>query len=340
MQTADSGRPAGPDRGLAGDPLPLDALDHAILRALHREPRAVFSDIAAATGVHERTVARRLERMTATGEVRFTASLVPERLGEGVIAELAVRCAPGRLHETALALARRPDTRSVEVATGSLDAFAEVTAPTPEHLLAAIDGSIGRMDGVVGVHSAIVLQLLLTANDWAPYDDEPTPIRRLVAEGAPLPAPITIDDLDRELVRLLQDDARISTTRLARELNVGETTARRRLGRLLSAHVLHLRLHAEPSFLGYPVEARLRLTVAPRHLDAVLRRLAGEPAVRHLVITTGSSNLLGYSSHRSPADFETFVRRGLADVDGIVDLETALLLRHYKRAWIPTAGPR
>ncbi|MFD0258919.1 Lrp/AsnC family transcriptional regulator [Kitasatospora indigofera] len=318
----------------------LDDLDHAILRALHRDPRVPFTDIAAGTGVHERTVARRLEQMTATGEVRFTAFLVPEHLGEGVTAELAVRCRPGRLHETALALARRPDTRSVEVATGALDVFAEISAPTHEHLLATIDGSIGRLDGVADIHSSVVLRLLLTASDWAPYDDEPTPVRRRLAEGQPPPAPITVDELDRRLVRLLRDDARMSTTRLARELRVGETTARRRLTRLMSSHVLHLRLAAEPGVLGYPLEARFRLAVAHRHLDAALRRLAREPAIRLLVVTTGDSNVLGYSSHRSLADLDEFTHRVLAGLDGADRAETAVLLRTYKRAWVPTPGAR
>ncbi|MGW1001382.1 Lrp/AsnC family transcriptional regulator [Streptomyces sp. NPDC002520] len=312
----------------------LDGLDHAILRALHRDPRAPFADIAAATGVHERTVARRLDRMTATGQVRFTASLVPEHMHEGVIAEVAVRCAPGRLHETALALADRPDARSIEVATGALDVFVELTAPTREHLLTVIDGSIGRLGGVRDIHTAVVLRLLLTTMDWAPYDEEPTPVRRLIAAGRPLPEPITVDDLDRKLVGLLQDDARMSTTRIARELNLGETTARRRLARLMNSHVLHVRLHAEPGVLGYPVEARFRLAVAHRHLDAALRRLAEEPAIRHLVLTTGTTNVLGYSSHRSPADLDAFAAVVLADLDGVTSAETALLMRTYKRAWV------
>ncbi|GAA1963502.1 Lrp/AsnC family transcriptional regulator [Kitasatospora viridis] len=337
-EPAEPGIRPGAD-GATGLPV-LDPLDHAILRTLHRDPRAPFAQIAAATGVHERTIARRLERMTATGEVRFTASLLSEHLGEGSTVELAVRCAPGRLHETALALARRPDTRSVEVATGSLDAYAELTVPSPEHLLAVVDGSIGRLDGVLGVHSSVVLRLLLTASDWAPYDEEPTPVRRRLAQGQPAPEPITVDELDRQLVRLLQDDARMSTTALARALSVGETTARRRLTRLMASHVLHLRLHAEPAILGYPVEARFRLTVTPRGLDAALRRLAAEPAVRQLVTTTGASNLLGYSSHRTPAELDGFTARALADLDGVLGVETALLMRTYKRGWVAGPGPR
>ncbi|MFD0150470.1 Lrp/AsnC family transcriptional regulator [Streptomyces sp. NPDC055721] len=321
-------------------PLPgsLDALDHAVLRALHRDPRAPFSEVAATAGVHERTAARRLDRMTATGAVGFTAALIPEYLGEGVTAEVAVRCAPGRVHETALALSRRPETRSVEVATGALDVFAELNVPDHDALLTLVDAGIGRLDGVVDIHSSVVLRLLLTASDWAPYDDEPTDVRRHAVEGRRVPDPPVVDELDRRLVALLHRDARMSTTRLARELRVGETTARRRLARLMASHVLHLRLHAEPAVLGYPVEARFRLAVSHARLDAAIRRLAEEPAVRHLVVTTGTTALLGYSSHRSTRDLHDFTARVFGALDGVASADVALLMRTYKRAGF-VSGP-
>ncbi|MEU0128956.1 Lrp/AsnC family transcriptional regulator [Streptomyces sp. NPDC006289] len=315
-------------------PITLDALDHAVLRALHRAPRAPFAEVASAAGVHERTVARRLDRMTASGDVRFTAALVPEFGGEGLTAEVAVRCAPGKLHETALLLARRPDVHSVEVATGPLHVFAEVRVPDHQRLLTVVDSEIGRLDGVVDIDTAVVLRLLLTANDWAPYDDKPSAVRSLVAAGLPLPEPLAVDDLDRQLVALLGRDARMSTTRLARELLVGETTARRRLARLMTSHVLHLRLHAEPRVLGFPVEARFRIGV-PYHLSGpVVRRLAAEPAVRQLSITTGATSILGYSSHRSTRDLHDFTTGLFAGSESGTSVEWALLMRSYKRAGI------
>lgn len=206
--------------------------------------------------------------------------------------------------------------------------------PGPDQLLSLVDGPIARIPGVTGIHTAVVLRLLLTANDWDPYGGEPTPARRRVAEGGPPPPVPPVDDLDRRLVALLERDARAPMTRLAQELCVGETTARRRLARLMDSHVLHLRLYAEPAVLGFPVEARFRLTVAHRCLDAAVRRLAGEPEARHLVVTTGPSNVQGYSSHRSAQELHAFTARVFARLDGVTGAEAALLLRTYKRAGV------
>ncbi|MFI0710293.1 Lrp/AsnC family transcriptional regulator [Streptomyces inhibens] len=198
-----------------------------------------------------------------------------------------------------------------------------------------MDGPIAGLAGVVGIETQLLLTLLLTANDWAPYDDEPTAVRRAVSQGTPLPAPLPTDELDERLVALLKEDARMSTTRLARELRVGETTARRRLSRLMGSHVLHLRLHAEPEVLGFPIEARFRLAVPQRGLDATLRALGREPEVRSLVLTSGRYNVLGYSSHRSMEELHDFSSRAFGAADGIAT-ETALLIRSYKRAGATT----
>lgn len=310
----------------------LDALDHAVLRALHRDPRAPFSEVAATAGVHERTAARRLDRMTATGAVGFTATLVPEYLGEGVTAEAAVRCAPGRVHDTALALARRPETRSVEVATGALDVFAELNVPDHDALLTLVDAGIGRLDGVVDIHSSVVLRLLLTASDWAPYDDEPTDVRRRRHRG-PEPARAPGGGRAGPAPGRAPAPRRPDVHHPAGPRAPGRRDHRASpAGRLMASHVLHLRLHAEPEVLGYPVEARFRLAVDHARLDAAIRRLAEEPAVRHLVVTTGTTALLGYSSHRSTRDLHDFTARVFGALDGVTSTEVAVLMRTYKRA--------
>lgn len=106
----------------------------------------------------------------------------------------------------------------------------------------------------------------------------------------------------------------------------------------MRSHILHLRLHIDPAALGFPVEARFRLTVEHRTRDKVVRRLAQEPALRHLVLTTGRADILGYTSHRSIRDLHAFTGRVFSELEGLGRAETAVLLRTYKRVGIITAS--
>lgn len=55
-------------------------------------------------------------------------------------------------------------------------------------------------------------------------------------------------------------------------------------------------------------------------------------AVRHLVVTTGTTTLLGYSSHRSTRDLHDFAARVPGGLEGVGSAEVAVLMRTYKRA--------
>ncbi|MFJ5833484.1 hypothetical protein [Streptomyces sp. NPDC093089] len=106
----------------------------------------------------------------------------------------------------------------------------------------------------------------------------------------------------------------------------------------MGSHVLHLRLHADPAVLGYPVEARFRLGVPHRELAPAIRLLAGEPALRHLVVTSGATSLLGCSGHRDTRDFQEFAARVFPRLRGVTSTETALLMRTYRRAGFTSGG--
>ncbi|MGI3224295.1 Lrp/AsnC ligand binding domain-containing protein [Streptomyces sp. GTA36] len=73
-------------------------------------------------------------------------------------------------------------------------------------------------------------------------------------------------------------------------------------------------------------------------LDKAVRRLAQEPAIRQLVLTTGHADILGYSSHRSIQDLHAFTGRVFSEIEGLGGAETAVLLRTYKRVGIVMGG--
>ena len=62
-----------------------------------------------------------------------------------------------------------------------------------------------------------------------------------------------IDDLDREIVRILQEDAQYTNTSLAAMVGVSEATVRRRIQKLIDENVFRIRAVSDPFKLGYTV---------------------------------------------------------------------------------------
>ncbi|QKV97076.1 GAF domain-containing protein [Streptomyces sp. NA02950] len=127
-----------------------------------------------------------------------------------------------------------------------------------------------------------------------------------------------LDNIDREIVRLLEQDARMSNVALARELGVSEKTVRTRIARLLNSKAVRLKVvvaeNDRPSRMLYLVHAE------PGHRFDVARTLARKSDVDSVHLSTGAYDLTVLASFPDDATaLEFFVR----EVEGNPDVRTA-----------------
>jgi DNA-binding Lrp family transcriptional regulator len=104
----------------------------------------------------------------------------------------------------------------------------------------------------------------------------------------PLPLAAPRDSLDRELIALLQANARESVANLGRKLGVARTTVLARLARLEAASVIvgyTVRLGSEA--LDQGVQAYVGISINPKQQRDVIRRLAKLPELRQLASVSG-----------------------------------------------------
>ena len=101
--------------------------DLACLIALQADPRASWRELGAATGIAERTVARRIKRLMDADALRVIAEADPLATGRGVVLHAWVRCRSGRVAEAAEALATLAITQLVVTLAGTADLMAELT---------------------------------------------------------------------------------------------------------------------------------------------------------------------------------------------------------------------
>ncbi|HQX63105.1 MAG TPA: AsnC family transcriptional regulator, partial [Thermomicrobiales bacterium] len=78
-----------------------------------------------------------------------------------------------------------------------------------------------------------------------------------------------VDILDRAIIKRLQDDGRMSSAEIARQLGVAERTVRARIDRLVSDKVIRLVASIVPSTVGYAVTADVFLEVEAGRIQSV-----------------------------------------------------------------------
>ncbi|WP_233863269.1 Lrp/AsnC family transcriptional regulator [Paraburkholderia adhaesiva] len=110
-----------------------------------------------------------------------------------------------------------------------------------------------------------------------------------------------LDDLDRSLVALLQENARESVANLARRLGVARTTVLARIARLERSQVIAgygARLGQD--VLDASLQAWVGLIIAPKHGADLLKRLGKMPEVQLLCAVSGEYDYVAWLRAETP----------------------------------------
>ncbi|MCW2884538.1 MAG: hypothetical protein QOE54_5681 [Streptosporangiaceae bacterium] len=142
--------------------------------------------------------------------------------------------------------------------------------------------------------------------------------------------PVGLDATDREIIRILQSDGRMSNTDIARRIGVTETTIRKRLAAILEGDYVNIVAVPTPKLAGATVSAILGISVELRSLSAVAQALVERPEVRYCGISTGRYDLIVEAFFVDHEHVVEFVTNVLGRMDGLTNVETSLMLKIEK----------
>ncbi|GAA3204999.1 Lrp/AsnC family transcriptional regulator [Nonomuraea helvata] len=313
----------------------LDDLDRGLVHALHIDGRAPFSRIAEVLGVSTQTVARRYRRLRAEAGLRVVGLPAQDHTGQ---AQWAVRltAAPAAAQTLAHALARRPDTSWVKLASGGTEIFAIVQAPhdsRPSRSLLLHD--IPRTSGITAVSAQLLLHTYLggpTAWHGRLQALDERQREQLAPQAHTAAGPTSLTAADHGLIDALRHDGRAGYAELAAATGWSQATVARRLADLRARELVFFDVEVHVAAYGVTTQALLWMTVAPAHLDEVATALATHHELAVVAATTGQTNLLANALCSTPAGLHRYLTRRLGALDRISALETAPVLHTLKAA--------
>jgi len=309
----------------------LDAIDRQLVHVLTVEPRASFRTIAEVTGISDQTAARRYHKLSESAGLRVLGVVSGALLG-WVDWFVRLQTTPGSADSIAEALARRPDTRWVNLASGGTEIICTVQASTPEQRDALFLRGLPGSRRVVQISAHSILHNF-TPGAWQGICQalSPEQLGMLAALSPGGTAPGVLLPEDEPLLAELGRDGRTSHAALATALHWHESTVRRRIEELRRSGLLHFEVDLDSRFLGMNVSAMLWLKVEPSRLDAVGRALAGHPEVPFAAATTGPSNVVVTALFRDTQHLYEYLTGPLASLPGVSSVETAPIIRTLKR---------
>jgi len=159
-------------------------------------------------------------------------------------------------------------------------------------------------------------------------------------ESAP-PTEGGLDETERQIIYLLQEDGRASFADMARQIGVAEGTVRRKLNRLVEEGMIRIVAVTDPFRVGLEAPVFVSLKVQPGKVPAVAARLAEMPNVRYVAATAGDHGLIAECLFVSREALSDFINEQIARLDGVISASTSLLLAIYKNSFsfgLPPSG--
>lgn len=144
---------------------------------------------------------------------------------------------------------------------------------------------------------------------------------------------IVLDNLDKQILRLLQENAKQTYSEIGGKLNVAHSTVYDRIQKMEHAgFITKYEAMVDAEKIGIPlITAQMTIIADPKETENIAMRMARFDQVLE-VATSFSEELVIVAKvvARDQAELHSFVARSIAPLPGVLRIRTAIVTRKYK----------
>ena len=150
---------------------------------------------------------------------------------------------------------------------------------------------------------------------------------------------MSLDRIDAEILRLLQNNARLSNKQIAAAVGLAPSSAHDRIKRLWAEGVLTgLHAEVEPRVLGVGLEALLMIELSKHEratVDRVMDEVVKIPEVRSAHLITGHFDLVVHVAARDTRHLKDLALDHFTSRLGVTRIETSIIYETRRRHELP-----
>jgi len=139
-----------------------------------------------------------------------------------------------------------------------------------------------------------------------------------------------LDEIDKQIIRILQENARTSYREIQDKLGISIGTIHNRITKLKKTGVIEgytLRLNNEK--LGYKLTFLIRINVDGKFTEEILKDIAKKPEVCSVFHTTGEQSAALICRFKESEDVHNFIRQ-LNNIHSVTRTNSNMILKEYK----------
>ena len=141
-----------------------------------------------------------------------------------------------------------------------------------------------------------------------------------------------LDEIDKEILRILQEDARKSYREIQDQLSISIGTIHNRISKLKEKNIIEgYTLKLNNTKLGYKLTFLIRINIDGKHTEEILNEISEKPEVCSVFHTTGEQSAALICRFRESEDVHNFVRE-LNEKEFITRTVSNMVLKEYKNS--------
>ena len=141
-----------------------------------------------------------------------------------------------------------------------------------------------------------------------------------------------LDDIDRSIIRILQENAKTSYREIHEDLGISIGTIHNRITKLESNGIIEgytLKLNNEK--LGYKLIFLIRIQIDGKHTVDILNQIKEKPEVCSIFHTTGEQSACLICRFKEAGDVHNFIRE-LNEQEYVIKTISNMVLKEYKNS--------
>ena len=141
-----------------------------------------------------------------------------------------------------------------------------------------------------------------------------------------------LDDIDKNILKILQEDARKSYREIKNDLGISIGTIHNRISKLKDKNIIEgYTLKLNNMKLGYKLTFLIQIQIDGKHTGEILDEISKRPEVCSVFHTTGEQSAALICRFRESDDVHNFVRE-LNAKQFILRTNSSLVLKEYKNS--------
>jgi DNA-binding Lrp family transcriptional regulator len=308
--------------------------DLEIFRELQRDGRTPFAEVAARLQVSESYVRKRVAHLRETDVFSITAVANPRLLGLENMCWIGLIVQHSQVTSISQFVVNLPDVDYVVQTAGRHNVMMEVACATAGTLLALLE-EIRQIPGVHRTETFQYLDITYQGFQWSINADPPLANASMGR---------SIDSLDIDLIRCLQQDGRARFREIADQLAIAEREVSSRFNHLIGDGVMRIIAVGDPRSFGFEAMAWLGIHLAEgARLRSVATSLAEVPGIDYVVISSGRFDVMAELVCADHAELVRTLEMDVGKIEGINEIESfvylQLLYKSTTGAWSVGRSP-